>query len=115
MAAVAVAIRSSRGEPLASLCVAALESRLDPPRPSLRRFASGNKFTGVPSCDANLTKRARYWWVTLIAGAIATIAVILDAARTHAHADGAWLSIMSVQRIGAAYLMFLAGEQFQRR
>jgi DNA-binding IclR family transcriptional regulator len=32
MAAVAVPIRGSRGEPLASLCVAALESRLDPER-----------------------------------------------------------------------------------
>jgi DNA-binding IclR family transcriptional regulator len=32
MAAVAVPIRGSRGEPLASLCVAALESRLDPDR-----------------------------------------------------------------------------------
>jgi DNA-binding IclR family transcriptional regulator len=32
MAAVAVPIRGSRGEPLASLCVAALESRLDSER-----------------------------------------------------------------------------------
>ena len=65
--------------------------------------------------DTDAGRRAGYWWFSLILGLVATGLLVLRAVTTHAHTDGFMLGMTAIEGIVAAYLMFLAGEQFGQR